>query len=211
MRRRSSPARALLLSVLSASLSCTDPVSPPARGAASLQWESSTLNAKTPQCVPGPHWSNAPVSSSDVPQTSATIANGGFVVNGEQGGLVTCSVIQKGEAYAVTGEIRATSSDGTLWTDVALSATLDDASDAQGTLYVTDQKSQVTFSSDTAVVPPKPGCTVSAHSVDGELGVAPGRAWVSVECPHINDNRNRAAQECQISSGFIVLENCLRE
>lgn len=197
--------------VLAVASACTDPTSPPAQGAASLEWATSTLNSKTPQCVPGPHWSNAPVAASDAPQTSATGASGGFVVDGVAGGVVTCSVVQQGEAYAVLAEIHSTNADGSLWTEVGVSVTIDNENDAQGTLYITDEKSQDTFSSDTAIVPPKPGCTYSAHSVGGQLGVGPGRLWASVQCPHINDNRNRAAQECQISAGFIVLENCLRE
>jgi hypothetical protein len=191
--------------------SCEDPTSPAARGAASLQWATSTLNSKTPQCVPGPHWSNAPVAASDQPQTSASEAGDGFVVDGEQGGVVRCSVLQQGQGYLVHGEIRSTSPDGTLWTEVGLSVAIDGENDAQGTLYITDQQSEFTFSSDTAIVPPKPGCTFSANAAGTQLGVGPGWLWASVQCPHINDNRNRAAQECQIPSGFIVLQNCLRE
>jgi hypothetical protein len=186
-------------------------VSPAARGAASLQWATSTLNSKTPQCVPGPHWSNAPATASDQPQTSATDVAGGFVVDGEQGGVVRCSVLQQGQGYVVKGEIQSTSPDGTLWTQVGLSVAIDGENDAQGTLYITDQQSEFTFSSDTAIVPPKPGCTFSATAGGSQLGVGPGRLWASVQCPHINDNRNRAAQECQIASGFIVLQNCLHE
>jgi hypothetical protein len=136
---------------------------------------------------------------------------GGFVVDGEQGGVVRCSVLQQGQGYVVKGEIRSTSPDGTLWTEVGLSVAIDGENDAQGTLYITDQQSEFTFSSDTAIVPPKPGCTVSATAAGSQLGVGPGWLWASVQCPHINDNRNRAAQECQIASGFIVLQNCLRE
>jgi hypothetical protein len=211
MRRRFTPMGAPILGVLTASLSCGDPASAPAQGAASLQWAPSTLNAKTPQCVPGPHWSNAPATSSGQPQTSATNTSGGFVVNGEHGALVTCRVIMQGEGYVVSGEIQSMSPNGTFWTDVGFSVTIDSANDAQGSLYITDQQSQVAFSSDTAIVPPKPGCTFSAYEAGSQLGVAPGRAWLSVQCPHINDNRNRAAQECEIESGFLVVQNCLRE
>ena len=211
MIRRSAFPCVFIAAALSLPLSCTDPAGPPSRGAASLYWALSTLNSKTPQCVPGPHWSNAPVTASNAPETSASATSGGFVVDGEQGGRVTCRVVQQGQAYAVNGEIQATSPDGSLWTDLAVTVTIDNENDAQGTVYITDEKSEVTFSSDTAIVPPKPGCTFSAHSVDGALGVSPGQLWASVQCPHINDNRNRAAQECQIASGFVVLQNCLRE
>lgn len=215
MKRRPLPS-ALLTAACALVLSCSDPASPSPRGAASLQWATSTLNDKTPQCVPGPHWSNAPVSARDQPETSASHTAGGFVVDAQAGGVVQCRVVQRGEAYAVTGEIEATSADGSLWTDVAVSVVVDNANVAQGSVYVTDQVSQVTFSSDTAIVPPKPGCTFSANGAGPNgtstaLGVAPGRAWMSVQCPHINDNRNRAAQECEIASGFVVLEDCLRE
>jgi hypothetical protein len=204
-------ALASLACIAALGLSCSDPVSPAPRGAAALQWAVSTLNSKTPQCVPGPHWSNAPVSSSNAPEASANVVTGGFVVNGRQGGTVMCSVVQQGQGYLVSGEIHSASPDGALWTDVGLSVTIDGENVAQGSLYVTDQVSQVAFSSDTAIVPPKPGCTVSIYAAESELGVAPGRVWASIQCPHMNDNRNRAAQECQIASGFIVLENCLRE
>jgi hypothetical protein len=211
MRRPSIHSRVALSCALAASLSCSDPVSPAARGAASLQWSTSTLNSKTPQCVPGPHWTNAPVSMGDQAVNSANAVTEGFVVDGEAGGRVTCSVVQRGQGYVATGEIRSSSPDGARWTDVGFSVVIDDENDAQGTLYITDQQSKVTFSSDTAIIPPKPGCTFSAHGGESELGVGPGRLWASVQCPHVNDNRNRAAQECQISSGIIVLENCLRE
>ena len=169
------------------------------------------VNSKTPQCVPGPHWTNAPATAADAPQTTDTATGAGLVVDGVGGAVVTCSVVPAGQAYLVTGEIRATTPDGASWSDIALNVTIDNENEAQGTVYVTDQISQYTFSSDTAIVPPKPGCTFSAHAQNDQLGVAPGRIWASVQCPHINDNRNRAAQECQIASGFVVLENCLRE
>jgi hypothetical protein len=161
--------------------------------------------------VPGPHWSNAPATAVDAAQTTATATAAGLVVDSVGGAVVTCSVVAAGQAYVVTGEIHSATSDGANWTDVAVSVTIDNENDAQGTVYITDQKSQFTFSSDTAIVPPKPGCTFSAHAQNDQLGVAPGRLWASVRCAHLNDNRNRAAQECQIASGFVVLENCLRE
>ena len=145
------------------------------------------------------------------PLVSATGVTAGFVVNGESAGVVNCSVVAHGEEYVVSGEIQSKSSDGALYTDVAISVTLDNLNDAQGTLYITDQLSVVTFSSDTAIIPPKPGCTFRALAVDGVPGVQPGRLYASVECGHIDDNRNRAAQECEIQAGFIVLENCVRE
>jgi hypothetical protein len=199
-------------SALACTFSCSDPVSPAAQGAASLQWATSTLNSKTPQCVPGPHWSNAPASSRDQPENSPSEVGSGLVVDGERGGRVTCSVIQRGQTYDVKGEIQSSSADGAQWTDVALSVTIDNENEAQGTLYITDEQSQVTFSSDTAIIPPKPGCTFSAaHAAASQLGVSPGALWATVQCPHVNDNRNRAAQECEIASGVIVLRNCLRE
>jgi hypothetical protein len=201
---------------LAAILACSDRVSPPPAGAASLEWNTSLFNGKTPQCVPlndqpGPHWSNAPPSPLNAPSVSAAGVSGGYVVNGQSGGIVNCSVVAQGEQYVVVGAIQATSADGGLYTDVAVSVTLDNLNDAQGTLYITDQLSVVTFSSDTAIVPPKPGCTFKAQAVGAVPGVEPGRLYASVECGHINDNRNRAAQECEIQSGFIVLENCVRE
>src|SRR5258708_39828127 len=95
MRRHPGCTRALVFCALS--VSCEDPASPTGRGAASVQWATSTLNSKTPQCVPGPHWSNAPATAPDQPQTSASEAAGGFVVDGEQGGVVRCSVLQQGQ------------------------------------------------------------------------------------------------------------------
>jgi hypothetical protein len=216
MRRHAILSSRPLPGLLAALFACGDPTFAPAQGAASLEWNTSLFNGKTPQCVPlenqtGPHWSNAPPSPMDEPLVSATGVTGGYVVNGESGAVVNCSVVAQGEAYVVTGEIQATSADGSLYTDVAINVTLDNLNVAQGTLYITDQLSVVTFSSDTAIVPPKPGCTFQAQAVGGVPGVQPGHLYANVACGHINDNRNRAAQECEIQAGFIVLENCIRE
>ena len=62
-------------------------------------------------------------------------------------------------------------------------------------LYITDDRSgRTTYSSDTTIVPPKPGCLFSVDA-SGELGVAPRRIWARVTCAHIADWRNRDKQE----------------
>jgi hypothetical protein len=83
--------------------------------------------------------------------------------------------------------------------------------DAQGSLYITDDRSgRTTYSSDTTIVPPKPGCLFSVDA-SGELGVAPRRIWARVTCAHIADWRNRDKQECSISEGFFFFDHCAEE
>src|SRR5439155_23908092 len=128
----------------------------------------------------------------------------------------TCRVAPQGEQYVVSGELLATGTDANgsaMMTQVAVRVVIGrEQAGAQGTLYVADQKSTMAFSSDTTIIPPKPGCLFSVSPADdSQLGVAPGRMWARVECAHIQDNRNRAKQECQISEGYIVLQDCLRD
>jgi hypothetical protein len=217
MRRASIGHRAPLLSAVAAALigvvSCADPPHAPAQGAAALQWAVSTSGTKNPLCVPGPHWSNAPVAAGDQPLVSATEVMGGMVVDGQNGAFVTCRVSPHGEQFVVSGEIHSTSSDGQLLTELAVSFSIaPHQPDAQGTLYITDQVSRdFAFSSDTTIIPPKPGCIFSVQSSSNQLGVGPGRVWAEVKCPHISDWRNRDKQECEIADGFLVLENCLQD
>jgi hypothetical protein len=142
-------------------------------------------------------------------------------VNGQNGGRVTCSVIPQGQQYLVTAEIQSGTPDNSgvpgsaPWTQVSLNVLLDGENEAQGSMYVADQISVRTFSDDTSIIPPKPGCTFSAYAGDAGpgagLGIGPGHVWANVQCPHLNDERNRAKQECQITTGVVVLENCTRE
>jgi hypothetical protein len=207
-----------LLALLAPALACTDPGLPVAQGAASLQWTDSFSGTKTPQCVPGPHWSNAPVSANDPPSVTADQISGGRVVDGQGGAKVMCRVSPRGDQFVVTGEMHSTGTDpqgNPLLTEIAVTFTIAAGQpDAQGTLYVTDQKSgDFAFSSDTSVIPPKPGCNFSVAPTDANsgLGVGPGHIWASVQCPHISDWRNRNKAECKIPSGYIVLENCLQD
>jgi hypothetical protein len=207
-----------LLTLIAPVFACSDPGLPVAQGAASLQWTASYAGTKTPQCVPGPHWSNAPVSANDQPNVSADQISGGRVVDGQGGGLVMCRVAPRGDQFVVSGEIHSTGSDAQgnpLLTEVAVTFTVaPNQPDAQGTLYTTDQQSgDFAFSSDTSVIPPKPGCTFSVAPTDAAsgLGVGPGHVWASVQCPHISDWRNRNKAECKIPTGYIVLENCLQD
>ena len=220
MRRRPIHHRAPVLLgmsvVLAGAFACTDPPLAPAQGAAALQWNLSTSGTKNPTCVPGPHWSNAPVSPVDKPTVSATQATAGMVVNGQNGALVTCRVSPRGDQYVVGGEIHSTGTDpqgNPLLTEVAVNFTIgNNQPDAQGTLYVTDQKSRdFAFSSDTTIIPPKPGCLFSVVSANNQLGVGPGHVWAEVKCPHISDWRNRDKQECEITDGFVIFENCLQD
>jgi hypothetical protein len=207
-----------LLGLLAPVFACSDPGLDVAQGAASLQWTTSFAGTKVPQCVPGPHWSNAPVSANDQQYVSADQVSGGVVVDGRDGALVLCRVSPRGEQFIVTGEIHSTGTDpqgNPLLTELAVSFSVaPNQPDAQGTLYITDQKSgDFAFSSDTTIIPPKPGCTFSVAPTDAHsgLGVGPGHVWASVQCPHISDWRNRNKAECKIPTGFIVLDHCLQD
>jgi hypothetical protein len=221
VRRRLHFRSGALAGLLAFASSCSDPGAAPPQAALSLQWAASTQSTKTLQCPPGPHWTNAPATANDQSTVNASAATRGFVVNGQNGGRVQCSVIPQGQQYLVSAEIQSGSPDdsgvpGTSpWTQVSLSVAIDGENEAQGSLYVADQTSVRTFSDDTTIIPPKPGCVFSAYPGDAGpgpgLGVGPGHFWGSVQCPHLNDERNRAKQECQITTGYVVLENCTRE
>jgi hypothetical protein len=200
---------------------CGDPTAAPPQAALSLQWAPSTQSTKTLQCPPGPHWTNAPASANDQPYVSASAVAQGYVVNGQNGGRVLCSVIPQGQQYLVNAVIQSGEPDvsgvpnTSPWTQVSVNVVIDGENEAQGSMYVADEISVHTFSDDTAIVPPKPGCTFSAYAGNAGsgavLGVGPGHFWGTVQCPHLNDERNRAKQECQITTGFVVLDNCERE
>jgi hypothetical protein len=218
MRRSAIASGTILVTVptlLSSVSSCSDRALARPQAAASLRWDISTSGTKHPLCVPGPHWSNAPVAIDDQQYVSAGSATA-MVVDGVGGGSVTCRVAARGDGYLVTGEVRSEGVDpqgNPLLTRLAVSFTIGaNQAGAQGTLYITDQKSaDFAFSSDTGIVPPKPGCTFSVYSQGDMLGVAPGRVWADVQCPHISDWRNRDKQECQITDGFVVFQNCLED
>jgi hypothetical protein len=207
--------RIRLAGMLSLMVSCGDRPLPAAAGAASLHWDTSTTGSSAPTCVPGPHWANAPVSPNDEQLVFADRMTGAKVVDGVDGGRVRCRVAPQDDKYLVATEIRSegVGPDGTsLVTDVVMNVLIaQNEPQAQGTLYITDEKSQrITFSSDTTIVPPKPGCLFSVDPV-GQLGVAPRHIWGRVTCAHISDWRNRDKQECSISEGFFLLDNCGEE
>jgi hypothetical protein len=206
------PVRAL--SFLSLLAACGDRVLPPAEAAASLRWDVSTTGSSTPTCVPGPHWSNAPVSPNDEQLLFSDRIVGATVADGKEGARVRCRVAPRNDKYFVAAEVSSVGvapSGAPLFTDLVVNVTVGrNERDVQGTLYVTDDRSGFTFSSDTGVVPPKPGCLFSVNP-DGELGVAPRRIWARVTCAHIADWRNRDKQECSITEGFFLFDHCAEE
>ena len=178
--------RRILATSFSALLaSCADRALPAPEAAASLHWNISTTGSSAPTCVPGPHWANAPASASDE-QLLFSDRVAAKVVDGMDG--------------------------APLATDLVVNVTIGgNDRDAQGSLYITDNLSgNITYSSDTTIIPPKPGCLFSVDP-SGELGVEARRIWARVTCAHIADWRNRDKQECSITEGFFFFDHCAEE
>jgi hypothetical protein len=205
--------RSVLAMSLFSLLSCSDPALPPAEAAASLHWDISTTGSSTPACVPGPHWSNAPVSPNDEQLVFSDRIVAAAVADGRDGARVRCRVAPRNDKYLVAAEVSSVgvAPGGTaLSTDLVVNVVVGrNDRDVQGTLYITDDKSGFTFSSDTGIVPPKPGCLFSVDA--GRLAVAPRSVWAKVTCSHIADWRNRDKQECSISEGYFFFDHCAEE
>src|SRR5207248_10191237 len=106
---------------------------------------------------------------------------GGKVVDGVGGRRVRCRAAAKADRCLVAAELTSAGMgpvETSLVTDVVMNVLIaQNEPQAQGTLYITAEKSQrITFSSDTTIVPPKPGCLFSVDP-GGQLGVAPRHIW----------------------------------
>jgi hypothetical protein len=89
-------------------------------------------------------------------------------------------------------------------TSITVQTTITADGPASGSVAIQDNRTGTQYSSS--------ACTFSAHpAVAGvdKLEVAPGRIWASVSCPKISEvNSPDPNALCQISPGFVVLENC---
>jgi hypothetical protein len=185
---------------------CSDPVAPASQASASLYLTTAAMPPNA-RCTPGAHWINIPFSKGGGQTTNAN-ARAGVAVDGVDAMGVKCSVKDGGGGiFQVSGELRSPAVDPqdmpvnptlvTVLTQIAA-----DQVGANGSISIIDSKSATTYSSD--------ACSFTVRPPAGTLlGVAPGRMWASVSCPSFRDMASPDMDAvCQISQGYVVLENC---
>ena len=178
-----------LLGAGSISAGCSDPVPPPAQGAASIH-----VGQRTGQnCPTLAHLANAP----DPPRGQSQNVSATEVKNkavDREGAQVRCKVKPAGGSFQVEASISVGNVSFSVDTTVA-----DGQSNAQGSATEQDAETEVTLTSQD--VP----CTIGVKG--NELGVAAGRIWGKIECTKVVDARS-PGNECAIDYGFFLFENC---
>jgi hypothetical protein len=185
---------------------CSDPVPPAAQGSASLYLTTNPSSASA-VCTPGVHWVNVPFAKGSGQQTYSNSRPPPAVDGQDQMG-VTCTVKANGNSFEVKGSLRSPATDPQGMpvnaTSITVQTTITADGPASGSVAIQDNRTGTQYSSS--------ACTFSAHpAVAGvdKLEVAPGRIWASVSCPKISEvNSPDPNALCQISPGFVVLENC---
>jgi hypothetical protein len=190
---------------------CSDPVAPAAQATASLYLTTAPAPAR---CPPGAHWVNVPFASAGGQQTSAT-SKGALAVDGQDQSTVSCTVKDNGGVFAVSASMRspALNSNGMPAnpTSISIATTIGVDQSAQGTVAIQDDKTATSFTSTNDMEQAGATCLFSVHPLmmGHQLAIAPGRMWASVTCPRFRDTRSSNLDEaCQISPGYVVLENC---
>jgi hypothetical protein len=180
---------------------CSDPIPPAAQGAASIHFGKTA----TDLCNPGIHVANAPYLRQGGQVVTGTASPAYKLVDGQDGGQVTCRVAPSGGGYSVSGSLASPAQNAAGMTlqstiiDISIPSIAENQSGAKGSLTVNDDKTQSTYQSG------QDGCV---FSVSGQqLGIAPGRIWASVTCAHLSDPLNGSGATCS-ADGYFVLENC---
>jgi hypothetical protein len=184
---------------------CSDPVPPAAQGSASLYLTNNAMMGTN--CPPFAHWVNVPWVKGSGQQTYASVRPAP-AIDGQDQAAVNCSVKANGSTFDVSGSLKSPATDnmGTPVnpTVITIRTTITADTPAPGAVSILDDKTATTYSSE--------ACTFSAHPLQAgidKLEVAAGRFWGSVTCPKFNDPSNPDMNAlCQISPGFVVLENC---
>jgi hypothetical protein len=130
------------------------------------------------------------------------------VVNGDNDALVTCQVVQEGNAYNLSASIK---QNGDSFS-VSGTITPGQASTLSVQLYPSVSKNIYSSS-------PTQPCTATVLGKDttkSSLGVGPGRIWASFSCPLLVQQGSMDAPSCAVAQsnsttapgGYFVFENC---
>jgi hypothetical protein len=171
---------------------------PAAQGTASLH----LVSAAGASCAQGPRWMNVPIADIAQPTVTGSMI-GERAVDGENGAVVSCTVILIGGGYAMSGDFDVAYGDR--FSRVSANALIDPkTSDPQPiSVHVEDE----------AVVPLHQGDCSLVPGLDG-LGwgsaLRPGRFWGKLVCSSLllADADAGGASGCAIDEGYIELENC---
>jgi hypothetical protein len=184
---------------------CSDPVPPAAQGSASLYLTTNPMPGVN--CTPGVHWVNVPFVKGSGQQTYANLRPAP-AIDGQDQMAVSCSVKANGNAFDVSGSLKSPAIDNMgnpiNPTVITIRTTITADQAAPGAVSILDDRTSTPYSSE--------ACMFSAHPVQpgiDKLEVAPGRFWGSITCPKFRDPASPDMNAlCQITPGFVVLENC---
>lgn len=187
MMLRSSYTCLLAIGALGA-LGCSDPVEPPAKGAANIHVRSASGIPSGYQCNIPAHI--AQIGDKANPSREDTITR---VTNGKNGATVECTVKGSG-TYSVTAKLN----------HQKVSLSLQGSISAGGTGEAFMASFDPTSATSLATPDDKP-CTLSVETAP--LQVAAGRLWATFNCPVLQDDGAPTTTYCA-ADGVILVENC---
>jgi hypothetical protein len=179
------------------SSACSDPVPPPPQGAFIA-----TVHSQSPP----PDGKACPLTSStfDVPAVDKTkippetLSENTYehkVIDGKDGGKVSCSVKKGGAGFTFDGTIQVGSKALSLRNGMI-------GADNKGMVQVTVQNGDATTGFSGALSSPSANCTVNASG--NNLQVKSGSMWATFDCMSVEQAPTFACG----ASGIFVLENC---
>ncbi len=182
-------------------LGCSDPVPPPAQGAATLFVHPPSPSVNQTTCpVPGttyqvgaPDLKQCPNSPTGAPTASCP---GGSIISGENGSTISCSVKGSGGSFNFSGSLIAVTAQGQK-VDLEFSSGVVTADGTPGpvSISILTPELQGTGGLSTAA------CTASVLQTQ----VKGGSIWASFNCPQIGASEK---QYLCGADGVIVFENC---
>jgi len=163
-------------------------------------------------CPAGVHYADAPTTFTADQRTAGSSRPKDTIVDGEMSREFTCSVVQNGDKFAVSGSMNVPAFDKdnhqlSIPTQIQLKTTIGkDESGAMGSLTVADEATAGIFYQSTA-------CTFSVKSDsqnNSRLAIDSGKAWGSVICPSVGVPSDPSAS-CSVDVGYFILENCAQK
>jgi hypothetical protein len=160
-------------------------------------------------CAPGVHWANAPTAFTSAQMTTGASRPKDTIIDGEQSRQFACSVVPSGGKFVVSATINVPAFDKDnlplpIPTQIRLATTIaQDESGASGSLTVSDNDTAGISYQSTV-------CTFSVKSdpsSNSKLAIGVGKAWGSVTCPNLADDKSPSSS-CTVDIGYFILENC---